>query len=74
MFNSLKNLRKKKIFFFKINVDLRAILDEEIIEKQKKHTDLMWFNGLLTSTKQRKIFSLYVKLGLHNRIFILIIR
>ena len=53
MFNSLKNLRKKKIFFFKINVDLRAILDEEIIEKQKKHTDLMWFNELPTGIKKK---------------------
>ena len=53
MFNSLKNLRKKKIFFFKINVDLRAILDEEIIEKQKKHTDLMWFNGLPTGIEKK---------------------
>ena len=69
MFNSLKKLRKKKIFF-KINIDL----SEEIREKQNKHTYLMWFNGLLTSTKQRKIFSLYVKLVLHNRIFILTLR
>ena len=62
MFNSLKNLRKKKIFFFKINVDLRAILDEEIIEKQKKHTDLMWFNELPTGIKKKTFTTCQIRI------------
>ena len=42
-------------------VDLRAMIPgEEIREKQKKHTNLMWFGGLSMSTGiRKKTFTIY---------------
>ena len=40
-------------------VDLHAtILGEKIKEKQKKHTNLMWLDGLSTFKIRKKIFTI----------------
>jgi imidazoleglycerol phosphate dehydratase HisB len=34
--------------------------------KQEKHTNLTWFDNMLTLIGTKSFISLYVKLGLHN--------
>jgi hypothetical protein len=55
-------------FQYLVNVVKPAATMMNIVQesKQEKHTNLTWFDNVLTLIGTKSFISLYVKLGLHN--------
>ena len=78
-FKSIGFIEEHLPFCFPLNnyvfVNLHATISgEEIRKKNKKHIDLMWFDGLPTLTRTGKKTFTISQFGLHKIVFILTLR